>query len=45
MQVRAVRLTQRPMPVDGLVAGQDPPAGTVRRGGQLTVQIWHPPAR
>lgn len=45
LQVTAVRLTERPMAVDGLVVDQDPPPGTVRRGGQLTVQIWHPPAR
>ena len=45
LQVTAVRLTERPMAVDGLVADQDPPPGTVRRGGQLTVQIWHPAAR
>ena len=45
LQVTAIRLTQRPMAVDGLVVDQDPPPGTVRRGGRLTVQIWHPPAR
>ena len=45
LQVTAVRLTERPMAVSGLVVGQDPPPGAVRRGGQLTVQIWHPPAR
>lgn len=45
LQVTAIRLTQRPMAVDGLVVDQDPPPGTVQRGGQLTVQIWHPPAR
>ncbi len=26
------------------VVGQDPPPGAVRRGGQLTVQLRHPPA-
>jgi hypothetical protein len=45
LQVTAVRLTERPMAVDGLVVDQDPPPGAVRRGGQLTVQLWHPPAR
>jgi hypothetical protein len=45
LQVTAVRLTERPMAVDGLVVDQDPPPGTVRRGGQLTAQIWHPAAR
>jgi beta-lactam-binding protein with PASTA domain len=45
LQVTAVRLTERPMAVDGLVVDQDPPPGAVRRGGRLTVQLWHPPAR
>jgi hypothetical protein len=45
LQVTVVRLTERPMAVDGLVVDQDPPPGAVRRGGQLTVQLWHPPAR
>jgi DnaJ domain/PASTA domain len=45
MQVTPVRLTERPMPVDGLIVDQDPPPGVLRRGGQLTVQVWHPPAR
>ena len=46
LHVRAVRLTERPMPVDGLVVDQDPrrPA-RAHRGGTLTVQVWHPPAR
>jgi hypothetical protein len=45
LQVTTIRLTERPMAVDGLVVDQDPPPGAVRRGGQLTVQIWHPPSR
>ncbi len=46
LHVRVVRLTERPMAVDGLVVDQDPrPPSRVRRGGQLTVQLWHPPAR
>jgi hypothetical protein len=45
MQVTPVRLTERPMPVDGLIVDQDPPPGVLRRGGQLTVRVWHPPAR
>jgi hypothetical protein len=45
LQVTVVRLTERPMAVDGLVVGQDPAPGAVRRGGPLTVQVWHPPAR
>ena len=44
--VRAVRLTQRPMAVDGLVVDQDPrPPTRAYRGGKLTVQLWHPPTR
>jgi DnaJ-class molecular chaperone len=46
LHVRVVRLTERPMAVDGLVVDQDPrPPSRVRRGGQLTVQLWHPSAR
>ena len=46
LQVTAVRLTERPMPVDGLVVDQSPrPPTTARRGGALTVQVWHPPTR
>ena len=40
-----VRLTEHPMPVDGLVVGQSPgPAVRARRGSTLTLQVWHPPA-
>jgi hypothetical protein len=46
LHVRTVRLTERPMAVDGLVVDQDPrPPAAARRGGTLTVQVWHPPAR
>jgi hypothetical protein len=46
LRVRTVRLTERPMAVDGLVVDQDPrPPAKVHRGGTLTVQLWHPPAR
>ena len=46
LQVRAVRLTEHPMPVDGLVVDQSPlPPAKVRRGTLLTVQVWHPPVR
>jgi DnaJ domain len=46
LQVTAVRLTDRPMPVDGLVVGQSPlPPATAHRGRALTVQVWHPPMR
>jgi hypothetical protein len=43
---RIVRLTEHPMAVDGLVVDQDPrPPAKAHRGGTLTVQAWHPPAR
>ena len=46
LHVRTVRLTERPMAVDGLVVDQDPrPPAKARRGSTLTVQVWHPPAR
>jgi DnaJ-class molecular chaperone len=45
LEVTAVRLTERPMAVEGLVVSQDPAPGTRCRGGQLTVQVWHPPNR
>jgi hypothetical protein len=44
LRVSAVRLTERPMPVDGVVVGQSPaPGHKARRDSQLTVQVWHPP--
>jgi hypothetical protein len=46
IHVRSVRLTPRPMPVDGLVVDQSPQApGRVQCGGSVTVHVWHPPAR
>ena len=46
LQVRIVQLTEHAMAVDGLVVDQDPrPPAKARRGGKLTVQVWHPPAR
>jgi hypothetical protein len=46
LHVTAVRLTERPMPVDGLVVDQSPlPPATAHRGRTLTVQVWHPPMR
>ena len=46
LHVRIVRLTERPMAVDGLVVDQDPrPPSKASRGDTLTVQLWHPPAR
>jgi hypothetical protein len=45
IRVVSVRLTARPMPVDGLVVDQSPRApGRVRRGEAVTVHVWHPPA-
>jgi curved DNA-binding protein CbpA len=46
LQATAIRLTDRPMPVDGLVVDQSPlPPARVHRGSALTVQVWHPPVR
>jgi len=45
LEITIVRLTERPMPVEGLVVSQDPAPGARRRGGHLTVQVWHPPSR
>jgi hypothetical protein len=46
IHVTSVRLTPRPLPVDGLVVDQSPRApGKVRRGGAVMVHVWHPPAR
>jgi hypothetical protein len=43
-RVSTVRLTENPMPVEGLVVGQSPaPGTTVPRFSTLTVQVWHPP--
>jgi hypothetical protein len=44
LHVEPVRLTPRPMPVEGLVVGQVPAAGErVHRDSKLTVRMWHPP--
>jgi hypothetical protein len=46
LQVTAIRLTDRPMPVDGLVVDQSPlPPEMVQRASALTVRVWHPAAR
>ncbi|HEY6275569.1 MAG TPA: J domain-containing protein [Streptosporangiaceae bacterium] len=46
LRLTAVRLTEHPMPVDGLIVGQSPrPPARLHREDGLTVQIWHPPAR
>jgi hypothetical protein len=43
LRVTAVRLTEHPMPVDGLVVDQSPlPPAKVHRAGALTVVVWHP---
>lgn len=44
LHVTAVRLTDRPMPVDGLVVDQSPrPLTKAARDSVLTVRVWHPP--
>jgi hypothetical protein len=46
LRLKTVRLTENPMPVEGLVVGQSPAQGSkVRRSTVLTVQVWHPAAR
>jgi DnaJ-like protein/PASTA domain-containing protein len=43
LRVEPVMLTARPMPVDGLVVGQEPgPGERVHRNSTLTVRVWHP---
>ena len=45
LRLETVQLTAHPMPVEGLIVDQSPPAGTkVRRSATLTVRVWHPPA-
>ncbi len=45
LRLTAVRLTENPMPVDGLVVDQSPrPLTKARRDGVLTVRVWHPRA-
>lgn len=46
LRVTVVRLTDHPMPVEGLVVEQSPrPPARTRRASELTVQVWHPPDR
>lgn len=46
LRVTFVQLTEHPMPVEGLVVDQSPgPAAELHRRDELTVQVWHPPAR
>ena len=44
LRVTAVRLTENPMPVDGLIVDQFPrPPAKMHRDRELTVKVWHPP--
>ena len=46
VHVTTVRLTPHPMPVEGLVVDQSPrPPAKLQRHGELTIYVWHPPAR
>ena len=46
VHVTTVRLTPHPMPVEGLVVDQSPqPPAKLQRHGELTIFVWHPPAR
>jgi curved DNA-binding protein CbpA len=45
LQITFVQLTEHPMLVEGLVVGQSPgPPAKIHQRGELTVQVWHPPA-
>jgi hypothetical protein len=44
LSMEVIRLTEDPVPVEGLVVDQSPPPRTkIWRSRTLTVQIWHPP--
>jgi hypothetical protein len=44
LRLTVVRLTEHPMPVDGLIVDQFPrPPAKMHRTSELTVQVWHPP--
>jgi hypothetical protein len=46
VHVATVRLTPHPMPVEGLVVDQSPrPPAKLHRHEELTIYVWHPPAR
>jgi hypothetical protein len=46
LHMQTVQLTEHPLPVEGLVVDQSPPAGAkVGQSQRLTVQVWHPPRR
>jgi hypothetical protein len=44
LRIAPIRLTPHPMPVEGLVVGQEPaPGERVHHDSKLTVRLWHPP--
>ena len=46
LEITFVQLTEHPMLVEGLVVDQSPgPPAKIHRRGELTVQVWHPPAQ
>jgi hypothetical protein len=46
LHMEMIRLTEHPMPVEGLVVDHSPlPGAKVHRSSTLTVQVWHPPRR
>ena len=46
LHVTFVQLTKHPMLVEGLVVDQSPgPPAKLHRRGELSVQVWHPPAQ
>ena len=46
LRITFVQLTEHPMLVEGLVVDQSPRAPAKIHGrGELTVQVWHPPAQ
>ena len=46
LQITFVQLTEHPMLVEGLVVDQSPgPPAKLHRRGELSVQVWHPPAQ
>jgi curved DNA-binding protein CbpA len=46
VEITFVQLTEHPMLVEGLVIDQSPrPPAKIHQRGELTVQVWHPPAR
>ena len=45
LRITSVQLTEPPMPVEGLIVDQSPgPSEKTQRPGELTIQVWHPPA-